>query len=100
MLTLVPGVIAVGMLARRHAPRLGTTGLVLACAGFLSLFWSTVAGSDNVVPAWAGLLLAASQILHIVFAIIVPVHALDGLAWGLTTIGFAAAAVALLREQH
>jgi MFS family permease len=38
MLTLVPGVIALGMLARRHAPRLGTTGLVLACAGFLSLF--------------------------------------------------------------
>jgi hypothetical protein len=152
MLTLVPGVIALGMLARRHAPRLGTTGLVLACAGFLSLFWSTVAGSDNValgaahigmrptatgalltsmgkivpiglasnifvlghvlglvllgialwrgrvVPAWAGLLLAASQILHVVFAIIVPVHALDGLAWGLTAVGFAAAAVAFIRE--
>jgi hypothetical protein len=29
-----------------------------------------------------------------------PVHALDGLAWGLTTVGFAAAAVALLREHH
>ena len=58
-----------------------------------------MAGSDNVVPAWAGLLLAASQILHIVFAIIVPVHALDGLAWGLTTIGFAAAAVALLANS-
>ncbi len=154
MLTLVPGVIAVGMLARRHAPRLGTTGLVLATAGFLCLFWSTVAGADNValaaahlgtrptatgalitsmgnivpiglasdifvaghvlglillgialwrgrvVPAWAGLLLAASQILHVVFAIIVPVHALDGLAWGLTTVGFAAAAVAFTREHH
>ena len=55
MLTLVPGVIALGMLARRHAPRLGTTGLVLACAGFLSLFWSTVAGSDNVALAAAHL---------------------------------------------
>jgi hypothetical protein len=125
---------------------------VLATAGFLSLFWSTVAGSDNValgaarlgmrptatgtlltsmgnivpiglaadifvlghvlglillgialwrgrvVPAWAGLLLAASQVLHVVFAIIIPVHALDGLAWGLTAVGFAAAAVALIRE--
>jgi len=27
------------------------------------------------------------------------VHALDGLAWGLTTVGFAAAAVAFLRDQ-
>jgi hypothetical protein len=152
MLTLVPGVIALGMLARRYAPRLGTTGLVLASAGFLSLFWSTVAGTDNVafgaarlgmrpaatgalltsigkivpvglaanlfvlghvigllllgialwrgrvVPAWAGLLLAASQILHVVFAIILPVHALDGCAWALTAVGFAAAAVALTRE--
>lgn len=130
----------------------GPPGWVLACAGFLSLFWSTLAGSDNValgaarpgirpgttgalltsigkivpiglasnifvlghvlglvllgialwrgrvVPAWAGLLLAASQVLHVLFAVIVPVHALDGLAWGLTAVGFAAAAVALIRE--
>ena len=48
MLTLVPGVIAVGMLARRHAPRLGTAGLVLAVAAFMSLFWSNVTGADNV----------------------------------------------------
>jgi hypothetical protein len=29
------------------------------------------------------------QILHVVFAIILPVHALDGCAWGLTAVGFA-----------
>jgi hypothetical protein len=145
-------VIALGMLARRHAPRLGTTVLVLAFAGFMSLFWSTVAGSDNValgaarigmspaltgklldsigaipaigfasnlfvlghiiglvllgvalwrgrvMPAWAALTIAVSQPLHLVFAVITPVHALDGLAWGLTAIGFAAAAIALMRE--
>jgi len=34
-----------------------------------------------------------------VFAVIVPVHALDGLAWGLTTVGFAVAALAFTREQ-
>jgi hypothetical protein len=28
----------------------------------------------------------------------VPVHALDGLAWGLTAVGFAAAALVLVRE--
>src|ERR1035437_5173151 len=132
LLTMIPGVIAVGMLARRNAPRLGTTGLVLAFAGFMCLFWSTVAGSDNValaaarigpspavtgklvdamgaipaiglasnlfvlghvvglgligialwrgrvLPAWAALMIAISQLLHAVFAIIVPVHALDG----------------------
>jgi hypothetical protein len=152
MLTLIPGVITVGMLARRGAPRLGTIGLVLSFAAFMSLFWSTVAGSDNValgaariglspaltgrlldsigavpaiglgtnlfvaghilglvllgialwrgrvLPSWAALMIAASQILHLIFAVIVPVHALDGVAWGLTAVGFAAAALVLVRE--
>lgn len=48
LLTLIPGVIALGMLARRHSPRLGTAGLVLAYAAFACLFWSSVAGSDTV----------------------------------------------------
>jgi hypothetical protein len=152
LLTLIPGVIALGMLARRHAPRLGTVGLVVAFAAFMSLFWSSVAGSDNValgaarigmhpgttgalltsianippvglgtalfvfghilslvllaialwrgraMPAWAALLLAVSQILHFVFAVIAPNHALDGAAWTLTAVAFAAAAVAFARE--
>jgi hypothetical protein len=151
LLTLIPGVITLGLLARRHAPRLGTIGLVLAYAAFACLFWSSVAGSDSialgaaragippgvasalitsvanippvglgtgifvlghilslvllavalwrgrVVPAWAALLLGGSQVLHFVFAVIVPVHALDGCAWGLTAVAFAAAAVALTR---
>ena len=152
LLTLIPGVIVLGLLARRHAPRLGTAGLVLAFAAFMSLFWSTVAGSDNValgaariglnpavtgklldsmgaipaigfaawlfpvghilgliligialwrgrvVPGWAALAIGVSQVLHLVFAVIVPNHALDGLSWGLTTLGFAVAAVAFVRE--
>ena len=48
VLTSVPGVISLGLLARRHAPRLGTAGLVLAYAAFACLFWSSVAGSDTV----------------------------------------------------
>jgi hypothetical protein len=153
MLTLVPGVIAIGMLARQGSPRLGTIGLVLAVAAFLSLFWSTVAGEDNValgaarigmnpgttgalvtsmngilpiglasdifvlghivglvlisialwrgrlVPTWAALLLGVSQLLHVVFAVVIPVHALDGCAWGLTAVGFAAAAVSFAKES-
>jgi hypothetical protein len=150
LLTLIPGVIAVGMVARRGAPRLGTAGLVLSFAAFMGLFWS-ISAADTVdlaaarigmspvltgrlvtalgnihpvglatgififghiigvallgvalwrgrmVPAWAGLLLAASQFMHLVFAVFVPSHALDGAAWGLTAVGFAAAAVAMLR---
>jgi hypothetical protein len=153
-LTLLPGVITVGLMARRGARRLGTAGLVLAFAAFMSLFWSTVAGSDNValaaarigispaltgrlldsmgavpaiglgsdlfvaghilgliligialwrgrvLPSWAALLIAVSQVLHFIFAVIVPVHALDGLAWGLTAVGFAVAALALVREPE
>jgi hypothetical protein len=153
LLTLIPGVIALGTLARRHAPRLGTVGLVLAYAAFACLFWSSVAGSDNValgaarigmhpgttgalltsianirpvglgtgifvlrhilslvllaialwrgraIPAWAALLLGLSQILHFVFAVIAPIHVLDGCAWGLTAAAFATAAVAVTREQ-
>ena len=56
LLTLIPGVIALGMLARRHAPKLGTAGLVLAYAAFACLFWSSVAGwtpSRSARPASA-----------------------------------------------
>jgi hypothetical protein len=38
------------------------------------------------------------QVLHLVFAVIVLNHTLDGLAWGLTALGFAVAAVAFVRE--
>jgi len=152
LLTVIPGVIALGLFARRHAPRLGTAGLVLAYAAFACLFWSSVAGSDNValgaahigmrpgptgalltaianirpiglaagifvlghilglvllavalwrgraIPAWAALALGLSQILHFAFAVIMPNHLLDGCAWGLTAVAFAAAAVSLARE--
>lgn len=48
----------------------------------------------NAVPRWAALALAVSQPLHLVFAVVVPNHALDGLAWSLTAVGFGAAALA------
>jgi hypothetical protein len=154
LLTLIPGVIALGLLARQHAPRLGTAGLVLAYAAFACLFWSSVAGSDTValgaarigmhpgttgalltsianippvglgtgifvlghivsllllavalwrgrtIPAWAALLLGLSQVLHFTFAVVAPIHVLDGCAWGLTAVAFAVAAVALIREPR
>jgi hypothetical protein len=48
VITSIPAVISVGLLARRHAPRLGTAGLVLAYLAFACLFWSSVADSDTV----------------------------------------------------
>lgn len=150
LLTLVPGTIAVGLLAARHAPKLGTAGMVLAVAGFSSLYAIGIGdhialsaariGLDpgdtarllddvqtlpavtlasvffvlghilgvvligialwrgKVIPAWAAFVLVISQPLHAVFAVGIPNAALDGMAWGLTTIGFAAAAYALVRR--
>jgi len=151
-LTLIPGVIAVGMLARTRAPVLGTIGLVVSFAGFMNLFGAGVGDQDSVslgaarigmgattagrlidsidaihpvglggaififghivgvlllgialwrgrlVPVCAAVLLAVSQLLHLTFAVFVPNHLLDGLAWGLTALGFAAAAIALVRH--
>ncbi len=48
----------------------------------------------RVIPAWAAVALAISQPLHFVFAVFVPNHLLDGVAWALTAVGFAAAAIA------
>jgi hypothetical protein len=38
--------------------------------------------------------LAVSQPLHLLFAVVVPNHLLDAVAWGLTAVGFTAAAMA------
>jgi hypothetical protein len=147
MTTMGPGVIAVGLLAARHARTLGTWGMALAVAGF-SLLWATTSidftalagvqsgiGLDatatllenlnaspamtvativfvlghivgtiligvallraRAIRAWAGWALIISQPLHLVFAVIVPSPALDAAAWGLTMIGFGAAALAI-----
>jgi type IV secretory pathway protease TraF len=51
----------------------------------------------RAVPRWAALALIVSQPLHFLVAVIVPNHALDALAWVLTTVGFAAAAAAGFR---
>jgi hypothetical protein len=147
-LTLVPGTIAIGVMAVRGARRLGTVATILAVAGFSSLpgviapdeaaLTGTRAGLSpaavghlldqvnsepavalagvvfvlghvlgvlllgvalwraGVIPAWAGLVLAVSQPLHAVFAVGIPNHVLDACAWGLTALGYAVAARALV----
>jgi hypothetical protein len=64
MLTLVPAVIAVGLLATRHARRLGTWGMVLAVAGFSCLAAIATPDFTALASARAGLDPgAASQLL-------------------------------------
>jgi hypothetical protein len=52
------------------------------------------------VPAWAGIATAVSQPLHFVAAVVVPHHTVDGIAWGLNAVGFAAVAVAIIRTSR
>jgi hypothetical protein len=148
-LTLVPGVIAAGALARRGAPRLATWAVALLVPAYLSMgalitgdavLWSgnraglptatTGAVYDALHPsigvavgvfvlghvigtvllglallrsrtigapfAWA---LTISQPLHFVAFVLLGIQALDVVAWALTTVGMAAAAVALVRDR-
>jgi hypothetical protein len=52
---------------------------------------------SRTVPRWAALMTVASQPLHFVAAVIVASPPLDLIAWGMNAVGFAAAAVAVLR---
>ena len=146
ILTLVPGVLWVGRLTRRHAPRLTAAALLMLVPGYLALSWLTAgdlllwAGTQQAVnadtltnlysamhptsaiagglfvlghvmgtivlggalwrsrrvPRWAALLTIVSQPLHVVAAVLLASPSLDLLAWGMNTIGFTAAAVAIL----
>ncbi|MGP3963635.1 hypothetical protein ACTWPT_47490 [Nonomuraea sp. 3N208] len=51
----------------------------------------------RMIPAWAGAALVASQPLHLVFVLTGAPKLLDGGAWVLTALGFAAAALTLAR---
>jgi len=54
---------------------------------------------SGCVPAWAAVITIISQPLHFVAAVIVPNHTLDGVAWGLNAVGFAAVAWALMARS-
>ncbi len=52
---------------------------------------------SGAVPRWAAVLTALAQPLHFTAAVLLGSPALDLAAWGLNVVGFAAAAVAILR---
>jgi hypothetical protein len=53
---------------------------------------------SRAVPRWAAVATTISQPIHFVAAVILASHALDLVGWGLTAVGFAAAAVAFRRQ--
>jgi hypothetical protein len=75
----------------------GSATAVVAIAAFIAghILGIVLLGAAlwRVIPRWTAVALIISQPLHFVFAVIVPNHALDVLAWTLTGIGFAAAAL-------
>ncbi len=54
---------------------------------------------SRAVPRWAAVVTIIAQPLHFVAAVVLANHPLDFVAWGLNAVGFAAAAVALLRTR-
>lgn len=77
----------------------GTLVFVLGhITGFVLL--GIAVAKSGVVPVWVGAMIAVSQPIHLVSAIILPSRLLDVLAgWGFTTIGFALVALAVLRMR-
>ncbi len=52
---------------------------------------------SRAIPRWAATLVIVSQPLHFVAAVVLSSHTLDLAAWGMQAVGFAAAAVAIVR---
>ncbi|HUG85031.1 MAG TPA: hypothetical protein VMM13_10725 [Euzebya sp.] len=147
IMTLVPGVLWVGRLTRRHHPRLTATAMLMLVPGYLSLSWliaqdillwtgaregidavalggmyetwhptSVIAAGlfvlghvigtvilgialwrSRTVPRVAAAMTAVSQPLHFIAAVVLVSPGLDLVAWGMNAVGFAAAAVAVVR---
>jgi hypothetical protein len=54
---------------------------------------------SRAVPRWAAVLTTLAQPLHVVAALVLANHPLDLVAWGMNALGFAAAAVTVLRQS-
>lgn len=55
---------------------------------------------SRLVPLWAGAAIVVAQPVHIISAVVLPSRALDVIGgWGLTTVGFAMVALAVLRAS-
>ncbi|TWP50412.1 hypothetical protein FKR81_19730 [Lentzea tibetensis] len=80
-------------------PAIAVAGLVFIVGHvFGTVLLGVAMWSSRAVPRWAAVATLVSQPLHFVAAVVIVSHPLDLVAWGLNAAGFAAAAIALLRQ--
>ncbi|HWM73324.1 MAG TPA: DUF4386 family protein [Nocardioides sp.] len=91
---------AVALLEAAHPSYAIATGIFVVGHVLGTVLLGVAMLRSGLVPAWAAIATIVSQPLHFFAAVIVPNHALDGFAWGLNALGFAAAAVAIIRTRN
>ncbi len=91
---------AVALLEAAHPSYALATGIFVVGHVVGTVLLGVAMLRSRVVPVWAAAVTIVSQPLHFVAAVIAPNHALDGFAWGLNALGFAAAAVAIIRSAE
>jgi hypothetical protein len=77
-------------------PTIGV-GLVLFVIGHVAGMILLGAALWRIIPVWASIALIVSQPLHFIAYVALQIQVLDGLAWGLTVLGFTACALAVAR---
>ena len=93
----LPGASTASLLDNAH-PTLGLSLGIFVLGHVLGTVLLGIAlARSGRAPSWAGLVLAVSQPLHFVAVVIVGSNTLDLIAWSLTALAMAVAALALLR---
>lgn len=90
---------AVALLQAAHPSYALATGIFVVGHVLGTVLLGIAMLRSGTVPAWAAVATIVSQPLHFFAAVVVPNHTLDGFAWGLNTVGFAAAAAAIVRSR-
>lgn len=90
---------AVALLEAAHPSYAIATGIFVVGHVLGTVLLGVAMLRSGRVAAWAAVATIVSQPLHFFAAVIVPNHTLDGIAWGLNALGFAAAAVAIIRAR-
>jgi hypothetical protein len=91
---------AEGLLDAAHPSFAVATGIFVVGHVVGTVLLGLAMARSGLVPVWAGVATAVSQPLHFVAAVVLPNHALDGIAWGLNAVGFAVAALAIVRTTR